>query len=156
VDSRNESFSLSNDTNVETILYDLDGGDVYNITHNGITSQTARSSHQVTLKTGLNTVKISTGNECQGVFEQQYFLSEEVTYTPNPFQEEFVVYVGGSDRHVQVDVFSAEGRLISSRNHILSPSKRDITVDASEFKLGSYLIKVNADHVRHSFIAIKK
>ena len=156
VDARNDNFVLSTDPVDNVISFDLDGGDIYNITHNGITSQTARSTYQLTLDKGLNNVKITTGNECQGVFEKKYFISETVTYTPNPFQDELVLLVGGNDTRIKVEVFSTEGRLVASENHVLTNSNREISVDASEYKLGSYLIKVTADHVKHSFIAIKK
>ena len=156
VNTRDDFYSLSKLSSDETVSFDLDGGDVYNITHNGITNQTARSSHQLTLSKGLNTVKITTGNECQGVFEQQFFISETVTYTPNPFEGEFSIFIGGKDTQVRVEIFSAEGRLIHSQKNTLSQDNRNLSIDATHLKKGSYLIKVNADHVKHSFIAIKK
>jgi surface protein len=157
VDSRNEDFLLSSGSEGEEIIsYTLSGGDIYNINHNGITQQTARSSHNLNLKKGLNTVKITTGNDCQGVFEKQYFVSETVSYSPNPFNNQLTLFIGGADRDVQVDLFSAEGRLILTKKVILTGDNRNILIDTSEFKLGSYMIKVSAEHIKLSFIAIKK
>jgi hypothetical protein len=157
VDSRNEDFLLSSGSEGEEIIsYTLSGGDIYNINHNGITQQTARSSHNLTLKKGLNTVKITTGNDCQGVFEKQYFVSETVSYSPNPFNNQLTLFIGGADRDVQVDLFSAEGRLVLTKKVILTGDNRNILIDTSEFKLGSYMIKVSAEHIKLSFIAIKK
>ena len=157
VDSRNEDFSLSSGSEGEEIIsYTLSGGDIYNINHNGITQQTARSSHNLTLKKGLNTVKITTGNDCQGGFEKQYFVSETVSYSPNPFDNQLTLFIGGADRDVQVDLFSTEGRLVLTKKVMLTGDNRNILIDTSEFKLGSYMIKVSAEHIKLSFIAIKK
>ena len=49
---------------------------------------------------GLNNVKITTGVECQGIFEKNYFNSESVFVSPVPFNNEINVFVGGTDRKV--------------------------------------------------------
>jgi len=156
VDSNGDSFNLAAPNPSNVITFDLSGGDVYNITHNGITSQTARSTYHLTLKSGLNTIKITTGNECQGIFEEQYFKSETVVMAPNPFEDELILYIGGNDREVEVEIFSPEGRRMHSANYQLYDSQRKVSVDTSIYPMGSYMIKVNGEHIRQSFIAIKK
>ena len=150
-----ESSSLD-DTNIEFIDFELSGASVYNIRHNGVTTQTSRSSHTLALRKGLNTVQISTNKDCQGVFEKQYFNSESVDYSPNPFDGQFSIYVGGKDQDILVEIYTTEGRLISSDKYKLTESNRNISIDASDFMMGSYLFKVSADTVKKSFVAIKK
>ena len=140
----------------ELVTYQLSGGDVYDIVHNGITTQSARSSQSVQLKKGVNTVKITTGLECQGVFEEQYFVSENVAYSPNPFNEKLNLFIGGTDAEVKIEIFSTEGRLINSLIGNLSENNRSVSVNTQYLNMGSYIIKLSGKTVKQSFIAIKK
>ena len=73
----------------KSVNYQLSGGDMYTITHNGKSFQTEESSVDLPLKDGINTVVITTGIECQGVFEKNYFNSADVAFSPNPFKIAF-------------------------------------------------------------------
>ena len=154
--SNDTDLTASADDNLDSVKFEMAGGSVYNIEHNGITTQTSRSSHSLALRKGLNTVRITADQECQGVFEKQYFNSESIAYTPNPFEDELLIYVGGQDQNILVEIFSTAGKLISSDYYKLNESNRNISVNTSNYKMGSYLFKVNSDTVKKSFIAIKK
>ena len=154
--SNDTDLTASADDTLDSVNFEMAGGSVYNIEHNGITTQTSRSSHSLALRKGLNSVRITTDQECQGVFEKQYFNSETVAYTPNPFEDELLIYVGGQDENILVEIFTTAGKLISSNNYKLNESDRNISVNTSNYKMGSYLFKVNANTVKKSFMAIKK
>ena len=140
----------------ELVTFQLSGGKVYDVIHNGVRTQSARSSQSVQLKKGLNTVKISTGLECQGVFEEQYFVSENIAYSPNPFNEKLNLFIGGTDTEVKIEIFSTEGRLINSLIGNLSLNNRSISVNTQNLNMGSYIIKLTGKTVKQSFIALKK
>jgi hypothetical protein len=146
--------TMSSDLN--SLLLNLDGGQVYNITHNGVTTQTSKSNYNVTLKKGYNRVRVSTGIECQGVFEHDYFVSSEVRLAPNPFKDEVVVYVGGEDTAVHVDVFSAQGTLIHTEQCSLDPYNRTVHLQTSNYPQGSYIIKITGQTTNKSITAIKE
>ena len=148
-------YAIADESN-EMVTYTLSGGDVYNIVHNGETSQTSKSNYTVRLKKGVNNIKISTGIECQGIFEQNYFNSERVSFAPNPFNQSLSIYVGGDDDQVLVEIFSSEGRLIKSESCSLDIVSRSIELFTGDFKQGSYFVKVTGDSVNQSFIAIKE
>ena len=148
-------YAVADESN-EMVTYTLSGGDVYNIIHNGETSQTSKSSYTVRLKKGVNNIKISTGIECQGIFEQNYFNSEKVSFAPNPFNQSFSIYVGGDDNQVLVEIFSSEGRLVKSESCSLNSISRSVELFTGDFKQGSYFVKVTGDSVNQSFIAIKE
>ena len=154
--SNDTDLTASADDNLDSVKFEMAGGSIYNIEHNGITTQTSRSSHSLALRKGLNTVRITADQECQGVFEKQYFNSESIAYTPNPFEDELLIYVGGQDQNILVEIFSTAGKLISSDYYKLNESNRNISVNTSNYKMGSYLFKVNSDTVKKSFMAIKK
>jgi hypothetical protein len=145
--------SLNQSKDVVTV--ELSGSQTYNITHNGKTSRSSNSNVSIGLSKGLNTVKVSTDKDCQGVFEKKYFVSEEVAYSPNPFNEVLNIYVGGSDQDVQIDIFTPEGRLVSSGLYSLG-NGRQAQIQTANFKIGSYLVKVSSNTVDQSFVTIKK
>ncbi|PDH45776.1 MAG: hypothetical protein CND43_02030 [Flavobacteriales bacterium MED-G15] len=154
--SNESNFTASVDGSSDSVQLEMAGGSVYNIELNGLTTQTSRSSYSLTLRKGLNTVSVSTDQECQGVFEKEYFNSESVAYTPNPFGDELSIYVGGQDENVLVEIFTTSGKLIRSDYYLLNAANRNISVNTSGFKMGGYLFKVNGNTVKNSFIAIKK
>jgi hypothetical protein len=144
-------------TSKEIVSYDLSGGDIYNITHNGITTQTTEKSVKIKMAKGFNKVVISTGIECQGIFEEAIFNSEEVIIAPNPFTDDISILVDGDDRNITVEIFASDGKLIHLSDHILSSSNRIIPISLSETKHGSYIVKVTGrSTVKTSQLIIKK
>ena len=147
-------FAMANDLE-NKVSFNLSGGSVYNITHNGKTTQTSKSNHTLSLKRGLNRVTITTGIECQGIFEATYLNSNEVKFSPNPFNEFISIYVGGEDRDIKVEVHATDGRLIHSENCVLDNYSRTLEINTGEFKQGTYYIKVKGENTDQSFKAIK-
>jgi hypothetical protein len=140
----------------QTITYDLSGGDTYQITHNGITTQTRESKHTVSLSKGVNKISISTGIECQGLFEKSYFLSNEVKFSPNPFNEQLHLYMGGLDTLIQIGVYTLGGQMINQEVISLPFGVRTYTLDTGHYKQGAYIIKVKGDTLDQSFQVIKE
>ena len=140
----------------QTITYDLSGGDTYQITHNGITTQTRESKHTVSLSKGVNKISISTGIECQGLFEKSYFLSNEVKFSPNPFNEQLHLYMGGLDTLIQIGVYTPGGQMINQEVISLPFGVRTYTLDTGHYKQGAYIIKVKGDTLDQSFQVIKE
>ena len=106
---------------------------------------------------GFNKVVISTGIECQGIFEEAIFNSEEVIIAPNPFTDDISILVDGDDRNITVEIFASDGKLIHLSDHILSSSNRIIPISLSETKQGSYIVKVTGRRtVKTSQLIIKK
>lgn len=147
-------FAMANDLK-NKVSFNLSGGSVYNITHNGKTTQTSKSNHTLSLKRGINRVTITTGIECQGIFEASYLNSNEVKFSPNPFNEFITIYVGGEDRDISVEVHATDGRLIYNENCVLDNFSRTLEINTGEFKQGTYYIKVKGENTDQSFKAIK-
>ena len=51
---------------------------------------------------GLNSISVFTEYDCQGIFEENYFNSEDIVVYPNPTTDLVGVLVGGSDEQVQL------------------------------------------------------
>ena len=61
---------------------------------------------------GLNKIKISTGIECQGLYEDNYLNSFEVKYAPNPIDNYLDLYFGGNDDFIEIGIYTVNGQLI--------------------------------------------
>ena len=140
----------------QTVTYNLKGGSVYKITHNGKTTQTRKGTHTIALEKGINRVSITTGVSCQGVFEETYLNSYEVKMAPNPFKDQLIFNVGGKDSQLKVEIYAVDGRLIKAVPFILSRSDRVIQMSTQELNQGSYYIKVIGENTNQSFKAIKE
>ena len=140
----------------KTMKYSLSGSGKYIVTHNGNTFETNDSEIEIKMDKGLNNIKITTGVECQGIFEKNYFNSESIFVSPVPFNNEINVFVGGTDRKVLLELFNANGRLLISKTFSLDENLRDINLDTSGLPQGSYILKVNGRTVSDSKLIIKE
>ena len=140
----------------KTMKYSLSGSGKYIVTHNGNTFETTDSEIEIKMDKGLNNIKITTGVECQGIFEKNYFNSESIFVSPVPFNNEINVFVGGTDRKVLLELFNANGRLLISKTFSLDENLRNINLDTSGLPQGSYILKVNGQTVSDSKLIIKE
>ena len=140
----------------KTVHFDLTGGDTYTIFHNGKSIQTDAQSVDIDLDEGINQIRITTGIECQGIFEEEYFNSAEVFYTPNPFRDELSVYIGGQDTAITIELYTTQGRLLKTSEHQLSETQRVVQLDTRDLKPGGYIIKSCGDTTTQSEIIIKR
>ena len=148
-------FSMA-DAGNNVVTFNLSGGTIYNIVHNGITTQTDKESYTVSLDPGMNEISIGTGIECQGYFEASYFNSSPVDLAPNPFNSSLNLFVGGQDETVTVSVFNMAGARVLTMEKELGFSSRDIELNTTSLMGGTYIIKINGATTKQSFVAIKQ
>ena len=140
----------------QSVTYDLSGGDVYNISHNGKITQTQSSKYTVSLSKGLNKIKISTGIECQGLYEDNYLNSFEVKYAPNPIDNYLDLYFGGNDDFIEIGIYTVNGQLIDIKKINLPFYTRNYRLETSNYKQGVYIIKMSGATIDQSIQVIKK
>ena len=140
----------------QSITFGLSGGDSYDITHNGITTQTSKSNYIISLAKGTNRVSISTGIECQGLFENSYLNSYKVTYAPNPFNQELILTMGGEDRILGLEVYTPSGQLIDQKTITLPFGIRYYTLQTGDYKQGGYILSIKSETIDQSFQVIKE
>ena len=145
VDNDDKSTSIS-----------LGGSDSYNIDINGIRYQVKGNRFDTKLPTGLNTIRISTDLDCQGVIEKEIFISEDILYYPNPTRKEVKVHVSGKDTKVMVSVFSQKGDLIYRKQQEIQDLSRLINIDLSRQITGTYIVVMESKTVRKTFKIVKR
>ena len=103
----------------------------------------------------MNTVKISTPQECQGVHVEQVFISEQIKHYPNPVQGELNLVIPGEDRETTVAIYSRSGSLIKSYQEQI-PFSRIVTINTTGLRTDIYVVKVNGQTVEQTFKMIKR
>jgi len=140
----------------QSITFGLSGGNSYDITHSGITTQTSKSNYTISLAKGTNRVSISTGIECQGIFEKTYLNSYKVIFAPNPFKEELILTMGGEDRILGLEVYTPSGKLIDQKTITLPFGIRYYTLQTGDYKQGGYILSIKGETIDQSFQVIKE
>ena len=134
---------------------DLNGSANYNIIHNNKYYTTSDSEFVLTLDKGLNFVKVVGDKECQGVYEETIFNSEEILLSPNPTVSSSTLWVGGNDKDVTISMFDSAGRLLWVRSNDMN-SSRNIDIQVSNLRPGLYYIKVDSETVKKTAKLVKK
>ena len=129
--------------------------DRYYISINGNRIITEESDYKLNLNKGLNVIRITGDKECQGVYEETIFNSEDILLSPNPARTSSKLWIGGDDRNVNVSMFDNAGRLLwTNQNNV--PSSRSIDIQVSNLRPGLYYVKVESETVKQTAKLIKE
>ena len=147
---------LSSRANGSDILdLTMSGSKSYTIMHNNIPIKTTNSKYGLELKKGLNIIKVYAEKECQGVYEETIFNSEDILLSPNPARTSSKLWIGGDDRNVNISMFDNAGRLLwINQNNV--PSSRSIDIQVSNLRPGLYYVKVESETVKQTAKLIKE
>ncbi|MBH45374.1 MAG: hypothetical protein CMC93_02000, partial [Flavobacteriaceae bacterium] len=137
------------------VQFNLRGSSTYFFKHNGESKIIEENNAVISLKPGLNTVEISTENNCQGVITKEFFNSEEVEYYPNPTNGIVNFYIRGNDNHVEIKTLDSRGNSIMN-NSFNVPLSRKIQIDFSQNIKGVYFVKINSENVKKTIKIIKE
>jgi uncharacterized protein (DUF1501 family) len=139
----------------KTMTVNLSGSDLYYSEVNGERRSYKLDNFTLQLRPGMNTVKISTPQDCQGVHVEQVFISEQVKHYPNPVQGELNLVIPGQDRETIVAIYNRSGSLIKRYKEQI-PFSRIVTVSTSNLRTDFYVVKVNGQTVEQTFKIIKR
>ena len=133
----------------------MSGSESYTIVHNNNPIKTSKSKFDLDLKKGLNIIKVYAEKECQGIYEETIFNSENILLSPNPARTSSKLWIGGDDKNVNVSMFDNAGRLLwTNENNV--PSSRSIDIQVSNLRPGLYYVKVESETVRQTAKLIKE
>ena len=133
----------------------IDGATEYFIELNGVLQSRRGSRISLALQKGMNRVKIYTDVECQGVIEEEIFVSEKLEYAPNPVEDDLNLYIGGNDSSVNLTITDLNGALIESRE-VRVPASRVYTVNMSRYHEGIYILTAKGETIRKTIKIIKR
>jgi hypothetical protein len=138
----------------KTVLIQLSGEPPFIIKHNESSIQTSEKFYQLNLAKGVNKISVTPSSECQGSFDSELFLSEDVRIFPNPIRDIANIYVGGSDTKIQLTLKDLNSQRIESKAFEI-PSNRIIQLPVSHLKTGMYFIELKSLKVQKELKLIK-
>ena len=149
------SAKSSVNQNGKSMLINLKGSDLYYAEVNGERRSYKINTLSLKLRAGMNTIKISTPQVCQGVYIEQVFISEQVKHYPNPVRQELNLVIPGEDRETLVKIYDRSGTLLKCEENLI-PFSRVVTINTSELKTDIYVVKVSGSTVEQTFKIIKR
>ena len=150
-------LSVSPSMNVDrgTINYQVSGADTYKVSFNGREMLVSEPNIELNLQPGLNRIKLFTDFDCQGYFEEEIFVSENVTLYPNPTTGPVQLYVSGKDRSVALGVRNTMGQTVH-REVLDVPYNRVVNFNLGSQPAGVYFINLEGETVRKQLKVIKQ
>ena len=142
------------DISGKTASFILEGSEIYFLEINGEIKEMSGKFYSTPLKPGINKIRISTPLECQGIYEEEIFVSENVTFYPNPATDVLNIQMAGTNTDFQVMLYNTSGTLVYSEPHVLN-IKREIKVSLRNLKAGIYIVNVKGKTISKNFKIIK-
>ena len=143
------------DISARNMQLDLSGSEEYQVTLNGKTFLTSEDKLSLNLQPGMNRVEVATALDCQGVYFEEIFVSEEVKVYPNPTSGPLQLFVAGSDSEVELNITTLSGNVIK-RETLVVPMNRIIETSLGNLPEGLYLITLNGRTVKTTHKVIKE
>jgi hypothetical protein len=138
----------------QTVDLSLAGATSYTVQLNGRRFDTTQKNLTLNLSPGMNRLAVSTDLDCQGVYEEEIFVSEKVQVYPNPTNGPLSVYVSGKDAKVEVTARSIDGSLVFNQVHEVG-WKRTFDMDISSLNPGIYVLSITGETTSVSHKIIK-
>jgi len=143
------------DSSKKSISLELGEGKMYFITVNDKTVTTSDSEITLDLKSGKNTIHVTTEKYCQGAFDKTILLENNYVVYPSPFEDFLYINMGDdTSKMATVKVFDSNGKLIQAR--YIPVYRGAVVVDGRHFKSGLYTVKVFTAKDNSSFKIVKK
>lgn len=125
----------------KSVVYNLSGGKSYSIKVNNTLYTTNKSSIEIQLEKGINSIKIKTGIDCQGIFENELFIDDSIKIYPNPFNNNISIDLGiDESEEATIEIFTSLGLLSYSNTHRVE--NQAINLNLSYLDTGIYMISV--------------
>ncbi|SDM58421.1 Por secretion system C-terminal sorting domain-containing protein [Daejeonella rubra] len=134
------------------ISLDLEGSNSYIIDLNGTVFRTDKEKLSLDLKPGNNTLKVSTGIICQGIFEKNIQVFDKPIIYPNPFVS--VLNLSTLPLKTLVEIRSLQGRVVF-RQHFDNESGT-IALALESLDAGMYVLKTTTVKSESIYRIIKK
>jgi hypothetical protein len=149
-----EDLSVFSKVNKNKVSLNMYGSSSYQVTINGLTSQTSDSNIRLDLQPGENKIRVSTNKDCQGTYEETIFYSGEMMAYPNPIQNNNIlnIYLGDLNNTTgTIEIYSVLGKLIYTE----STNSNQLRISTDSFTKGLYLVNVTSGTIQKSFKIIK-
>lgn len=142
--------ALTNEANIH-----MNGAEEYTVQVNGKSFQTKESQITLPLNEDINNISVSTGQLCQGKYEETIYLGNTPIIYPNPVGNILSIDLKSlTIDKLEIAIFTEAGVLLHSSN--LKVEQSIIEINTSYLSSGIYFLKLKNDGYNKSFKLIKQ
>jgi subtilisin-like proprotein convertase family protein len=151
-----ESISVYSKMSIDgkQVVLDLEGSNLYTIELNGLIQQTSKSNVTLDLKNGINILKVYTNIPCQGVYEEELFVSDSAILYPNPVVDNATLFFGALVEQAIIKIYSVNGILVKEMDQLVTG--RQMQLDFSGLSPGIYILNYSTANSKGTYKVIIK
>ncbi|RZK12766.1 MAG: carbohydrate-binding protein [Flavobacterium sp.] len=125
-----------------SVTLDLNGGNLYRITHNDVLFITNENTFTLHLNAGENNVSVETDKPCQGVYRGKFIMEDTIFTYPNPVKDNllFVNVPAQKNETIYIQIYSMLGKLVVDRQ--FQSDRSAFSIDMASLSTGTYALKV--------------
>ncbi|AZQ58497.1 T9SS type A sorting domain-containing protein [Maribacter sp. MJ134] len=145
---------LDNELELNSVTLKMSGGSKYSISLNGRMTETEADEITLILDEDVNTIKVSTGLTCQGIYEETIVLKNTVILYPNPATDFVAIDLSHINLEtVRISLYSESGVQLSSDQFVTTEGTA--TLNTSSLAKGIYFIRVKNEEMDKALKLIK-
>ncbi len=133
------------DPSSRIVNLELSGGTTYTIVLNDKETTTTENEITLDLATGLNSLKVTTDKDCQGVYKETINIATKNFVYPNPLRETNDLHIMIADlstKKAHVTLHSLIGKLIFSKS--VNIENGEAIINTPNITSGVYILNINA------------
>lgn len=119
-----------------TVALHLEGSDSYTVVLNGKEINTVLSEITLELSEGLNTIKVKTDKDCQGIYQERFFINRSFYVYPNPARGKLLVVLSKEFAGTTAFIYSTVGVRVME----VPLDSVQNSIDVSQLTTGVYVI----------------
>lgn len=148
-------FSAIGSLNKEVTLY-LSGAKKYFITLNGMSYETESSTITIPLMDIKNTLLVKTDKDCQGIYKESIYLSEEIIIYPNPISggDLNILFDQNNLSDLSLSLYSINGTKIFTKDY--ANTNKSISFNVDSLSKGIYLLNIKTNNSLTRYKIIRK
>jgi len=135
----------------------LSGSNSYKITLNDLVYVTSDSKISLPLSKIENTLKVETGKDCQGIYEEKIILSSELLVYPNPVSDGILnvnLNQESFDDKVELSIFNLTGERVLHKS--FNATNGQLVLNVSALAKGVYILNIRRDNTLTNYKVIIK
>ena len=137
------------------LIIGLAGSELYFVSLNGQVTTHSQDKIKLSLKQGLNSLEVSTGSSCQGVYKESIYFTPKPSVYPNPVSDFLYLQTPVfQDSNMKVQIHFVSGVLLREIN--TKATYEPLSIDTRSWKTGIYVISIWLDGARSSYKVIKE
>jgi len=138
-----------------SLSVNLSGNSRYFVSLNGQSFSHEKSQLTLALKPGINSLKVITGLDCQGVYEEQIFYTPKPLVYPNPLKETLYIQAAVFQKsEMKVQIFTLSGAALATYNTVATQTPWRL--DTSLWDPGVYIVRIELDGTTTSYKVLKE